>query len=211
LSPIDCLAARQLTAEENGCIGWIWSSILAAGIGPRCCVICIPLPTYTSYGDWGHGGRIGEPANARAAGLSAKGTLAALKLTVEENSGVVRIWPVTLATGIGPRRAIFGVPLSCGGFPAAGTACLTSIGTLAALLLGVVARRVAVGRENTACSTPRGVVVGMPQGGGIISAPGGEELALTLVRLAVDDGDGGFGFFATLVGRRLVPDETAQA
>ena len=97
------------------------------------------------------------------------------------------------------------------GFPAAGTACLTSIGTLAALLLGVVARRVAVGRENTACSTPRGIVVGMPQGGGIISAPGGEKLALTLVRLAVDDGDGGFGFFATLVGRRLVPDETAQA
>jgi hypothetical protein len=31
-------------------------------------------------------------------------------------------------------------------------------------------------------------------------APGGEELALALVGLAVDDGDVGLGYFAALVG-----------
>ncbi len=147
--------------------------------------------------------RTGESFDARAACLSPIGTLAACDLSLEEHGGVIRIRPLTLAASIGPRRAIIGVPLRCGGCAAAlaaGAARPTSFGTLAALLVGGIARRVAGGHENTACSTPSGLVVGMPLGGGIMFAPGGEELALALVGLAVDDGDVGLGYFAALVG-----------
>jgi len=84
---------------------------------------------------------------------------------------------------------------------------LTAVRAVAARQLGVVAGRVAVGLEGASGSASRPGVVGMPLGGGVGIAPGGEELALA------DDGDsdggGGLGSFVALVGGPV--PEAAQA
>lgn len=84
---------------------------------------------------------------------------------------------------------------------------LTAVRAVAARQLGVVAGRVAVGLEGASDNASRPGVVGMPLGGGVGIAPGGEELALA------DDGDsdggGGLGSFVALVGGPV--PEAAQA
>ncbi len=207
---VGTLAAGQLTAIENVCMTWIGDGILAPSNGPCCAVIGVPLPTHAPCGDWGHGGTVGEPINARPTGLVGVCSLAASELSIKESGGVDRVRGVAPAAANGPRRAIIGVPFGSarsrrgGDDGGAISARLTSIVPRATFLLSGKPNLIAVGLVNTARHAPTPGVIGMPQGGGIFDAPGREQLARSLlVRLIIDGGDGGFG-------RRLETNATAQ-
>ncbi len=210
LSAIGGLAALQLGfVKLDGIVG-TREGILATGNAPRGAVIGIPIcPGIT--GDSGfRGGRTCKRAKARPAGLSGICSLAAGELSIIEGGGIDWVRSLTLAPGRGPRRAVIGVPFGSAGSRGGGDdggaipARLTTIVLGATRRLGVKPNLIAVGLVNTARHAPAPGIIGMPQGGGAGSAPGREQLALALLGLVVDGGDGGFG-------RRLVADETAQS
>jgi hypothetical protein len=229
------LATQQLGVIGHDDVDRARETILASSNGPGGAVIRIPALSQISDTGGRHGGRIWELADARPTGLSGKCSLATSKLSVVEGGGVDWVRSLTLAAGIGPRRAVIGVPYGSASARDASedggafSARLTIIVLSAALGERAAPQLIAIGLVNTARHAPISRVIRMPHGGGIFRTPWREQLAHDLVGLVVDDDDGivldyvgvivaidvrersFFGFILVIVGRRrlLVADESA--
>ena len=115
LSPVSSLAALKLGVVGGAAVRreGMRNLVLAAGVGPSSLVVGIPQEANATSHRGRSRGRRRELAQALATGLSAVGSLAALKL-----GGV--LWPVAaiieregqavLAAGVGPGGVVVGIP-----------------------------------------------------------------------------------------------------
>ena len=100
LTWVGSLAALKLSTKEICGMDWIWSSILASSMGPRRCIISVPL---TSIG-------VVKLANADARDLTLKGFIAAFDLGFIARRVAVRLvmTPRNIPSGLVIRMPHFG-------------------------------------------------------------------------------------------------------